>query len=72
MGPALKGEIRFHAVVYLRWSRPPPMPPPANTQPLPPAIIRAVQEQLGLKLEPKKVSVDFLTVELAERAPLEN
>jgi uncharacterized protein (TIGR03435 family) len=67
-----KGKYDFTLSYIYDGPGAPAMPPPVNTQPLPPAITRAVQEQLGLRLEPKKVSVDFLTVELAERAPLEN
>lgn len=57
----------------------PPLPPPGSDRPASPAgdpngptIFSAVQEQLGLRLEPKKVLVDFLTVERAERTPIEN
>ncbi len=45
--------------------------PPA-VDPTGPTIFRAVQEQLGLRLEAKKVAIDFLTVESAERTPIEN
>jgi uncharacterized protein (TIGR03435 family) len=47
-----------------------PMSPAAD--PSGPTVFRAIQEQLGLKLEPKKIAVDFLTVERAERVPVEN
>jgi len=56
----------------------PPMPAPGTTpvnpaaDPSGPTIFKAIQDQLGLRLEPKKVAVDFLTVERAEKAPVEN
>ena len=37
-----------------------------------PTIYTAVQEQLGLKLESKKVAVDILVVDIAEKSPTEN
>jgi uncharacterized protein (TIGR03435 family) len=37
-----------------------------------PALIQAVQEQLGLRLEPKKGIVDFVIVDHAERVPAGN
>jgi uncharacterized protein (TIGR03435 family) len=38
----------------------------------PPDILAAVQEQLGLRLEPKKESLQVLVVDHVERAPSEN
>jgi len=37
-----------------------------------PTLTQALQAQLGLKLEPKRLPVDFLVVEHAERMPTEN
>ena len=37
-----------------------------------PDIFTAVQEQLGLKLEPAKVPVDFLVIDHVDRVPTEN
>src|SRR5581483_1563868 len=56
----------------------PAMPPAGKTpenpasDPSGPTIFKAIQDQLGLKLEPKKIAVDFLTVESAEKVPIEN
>jgi uncharacterized protein (TIGR03435 family) len=37
-----------------------------------PTIFRALQDQLGLRLEPGKVSTDVIVIEKAEKAPIEN
>jgi uncharacterized protein (TIGR03435 family) len=37
-----------------------------------PTLLVAVQQQLGLKLEPKKGMVDILVVDHIERVPTEN
>jgi uncharacterized protein (TIGR03435 family) len=37
-----------------------------------PNILTAVQEQLGLKLEPKKTRLDMLTIDRADKVPTEN
>jgi uncharacterized protein (TIGR03435 family) len=37
-----------------------------------PGLITAVQEQLGLKLESKKIPLDVLVIEKAEKVPTEN
>jgi uncharacterized protein (TIGR03435 family) len=37
-----------------------------------PAFITALQEQLGLKLEPSRAMVDVIVVDSAERVPIEN
>ncbi len=62
---------------------PPPSPPPPfgaamGSEAAPavaaaaPTIFLALQQQLGLKLEPKKGSIDFLIVDHAEKTPSEN
>jgi uncharacterized protein (TIGR03435 family) len=45
---------------------------PSNDSDPAPTIYRAIQEQLGLKLEPKKGLVDILVVDRAEKQPTEN
>jgi uncharacterized protein (TIGR03435 family) len=37
-----------------------------------PPILKAVQEQLGLKLERRKVTVEMLAIDHVERIPTEN
>ena len=37
-----------------------------------PSIARALQDQLGLKLEARHAPVDMLIVEHAEKSPVEN
>lgn len=57
-----------------------PMPPPGGDGPGPvsapqdsgPTIFTALQEQLGLKLEQKKGSVDTLVIDHVEKTPTEN
>jgi uncharacterized protein (TIGR03435 family) len=55
----------------------PPMPPPASldssvdAEALP-TLLSAVQEQLGLRLEPKKGNVDFVVIDHVEKVPTEN
>lgn len=76
----LKGKYDFQLYWIYDGPGAPPMPGPGvDRSQLPPAadpsgptIFRAIQEQLGLRLEPKRVAVDFLTVESALRSPLEN
>ncbi len=45
-------------------------PPPGDDTPA--TIFTAVQEQLGLKLEPKKAPVEVLVVDHVEKTPVEN
>ena len=37
-----------------------------------PYVITAVQEQLGLKLEPEKTRIDFIVIDRADKTPTEN
>lgn len=73
-----RGKIQHDAVLVSRDGRPMPPPPPgggevpmANTSDGP-TIFAAVQEQLGLKLESKKMMIDVLVVDKVEKAPTEN
>ena len=50
----------------------PPVAESASTPPGLPGIFEAVQSQLGLKLEPKKASLDTLVIDRMERKPAEN
>jgi uncharacterized protein (TIGR03435 family) len=59
-----------------------PLPPPGAGGPPPldstvdaealPTLISAVQEQLGLKLDPKKGNVDLVVIDHVEKVPTEN
>ena len=59
---------------------PPPPPPPGGGQPsagdtpddLAPALPTAIQQQLGLRLDAKKVKLDVLIIDGADRVPTEN
>jgi uncharacterized protein (TIGR03435 family) len=44
----------------------------SNAMPSGPTLFSAIQEQLGLKLEPDKSQVDVLVIDSAERTPSEN
>jgi uncharacterized protein (TIGR03435 family) len=45
----------------------------ADTQiDVPPDLVVAVEEKLGLKLEPKKGPLDFVVIDHAEKSPTEN
>jgi uncharacterized protein (TIGR03435 family) len=78
----LTGRYDFHLAFAAEGSVTPPAVPPlsgdgdaiATTQAADPAptLMNAVQNQLGLKLEQKKLPVDFLVVDHAEKTPTEN
>jgi uncharacterized protein (TIGR03435 family) len=58
----------------------PPPPPPAGAAPpagdapedLAPALPTALQQQLGLRLDAKKIPLETITVEKADKTPTEN
>jgi uncharacterized protein (TIGR03435 family) len=65
---AVEGSYRFD----LEWSRERQKAPAPADDPLgPPSLFTALPEQLGLKLEPRKLPLEFLVIERAER-PSEN
>jgi uncharacterized protein (TIGR03435 family) len=57
--------LSFHAQELLT-------PEPSAQESDLPTIFAAVQQQLGLKLEAKKGSVDFLVIDHVEKTPTEN
>jgi uncharacterized protein (TIGR03435 family) len=64
----LKGRYK----VSLQWSRD-ELTPGAGADGSPaPNIFHALQDQLGLKLEPKKAPVEFVVVDAVEKTPVEN
>jgi len=58
--------------IKLEWTSDLNRPPQPDDAPPGPSIFTAVQEQLGLKLEPHKGPVDVLVVDHAEQIPAEN
>jgi uncharacterized protein (TIGR03435 family) len=46
--------------------------PPSVDPPFGPTIFKALQDQLGLKLEPKRGMVDVFVVDHLEKLPTEN
>jgi uncharacterized protein (TIGR03435 family) len=47
------------------------VPPPTDNADAPPDLYTAIQQQLGLKLEPTKAPVEVLVIDRAEK-PSEN
>ncbi len=62
-------EGRYNVVLTYTPERGPDLPPDANDGP---SIFTALEEQLGLKLEPRKVPVDIFVVDHCEKMPTEN
>jgi uncharacterized protein (TIGR03435 family) len=75
-------DIKGTYVVEMEWAAddsspggkfgPPGEGKPASDAPDGPTIFTALQEKLGLKLEARKLPVEILTVEHAEKVPTEN
>ena len=71
-------DVRLHFATYQVSPSPAPsgeegassMAPEASDPA--PTLFQALQTQAGLKLEPKRMPVDFLVVEYAEKSPTEN
>jgi uncharacterized protein (TIGR03435 family) len=69
-------DIRMHWLVEGKRSAA-PAPEPDGLAPLPsapegPTILQALQDQLGLRLEPKRGMVGFVVVDRCEKLPTEN
>ena len=47
------------------------VPPPADNPNAPPGLFTAIQDQLGLKLEPQKIPTEVLVIDHVEK-PSEN
>jgi uncharacterized protein (TIGR03435 family) len=62
----LTGHYDFKIHYHWRDTRPEPIPDPA------PSVFTAVQEQLGLKLEPSAAPFNHLTIDSIDREPTDN
>ena len=65
-------DLYWGATSDLRAGPPGTDPGGLASDPIGPTLEQALQEQLGLKLEPKKGAVDFLVVDHVEKVPTEN
>jgi uncharacterized protein (TIGR03435 family) len=67
----LKGkyDATFDMMKYMAEMRPTDGGAPPDPQAI---VIRGLQEELGLKLEPKKMAVDLVVIDKAEKVPAEN
>ena len=67
----LKGkyDVTFDMMKYMADMRPTEGGAPPDPQAI---IIRGLQDELGLKLEPKKMPVDLVVIDRAEKAPIAN
>jgi uncharacterized protein (TIGR03435 family) len=64
----LKGKYDY----FLYWMSSGRGPSTAETEDVGPTLFTAIQEQLGLKLESKKVTIQMLVVDKVEKTPTEN
>ena len=62
-------EGRYNVVLTYAPERSPDAPPADDDGP---SIFTAIEEQIGLKLEPRKLPVDIFVVERCEKMPTEN
>jgi uncharacterized protein (TIGR03435 family) len=62
-------EGRYNVVLTYAPGLGPDVPPAANDGP---SVFTAIEEQLGLKLEPRKVPVDTFVVDRCQKMPTEN
>lgn len=69
--------LRERYALTLSWFRPQPAAPPGSGSipgelPLGPTIFQALQDQLGLKLQPTKAPIEVVVVDHIEKKPIEN
>jgi uncharacterized protein (TIGR03435 family) len=68
----LTGEYDFNLDFAMATSRNDPAAPGADAPDAPPGVFAAVEDQLGLKLEPKKLPFDVLVVDHIDKEPTAN
>ena len=66
------GSRYAFTLTYLPYDRPEPIGPTAGQYPRAPNIIKAVESQLGMRLEKGNVSVEILVIDHIEKTPVEN